>query len=228
MRRVILFRQRQIWMPTITGWLVLLLVGIAASILLAINLYSFLAPNAPVGARVLVVEGWLGPKELDQAILAFKNGKYERIVTTGGPVTEWPGVSLGTDYARLAAGYLAQHGISRDLITAVPAPYSAQERTFLSAVMFRESAKKMGIPLDAVDVFSAGPHARRSRLLFQMALGQQVRVGIMAARPADYAPEAWWRTSSGVEQMLFQAFGFVWVKCCFWPGPPGSQKELWD
>jgi len=213
-------------MPTISGWLFLLLVCVAICIFLANNLYGFLAQNAPVGARILVVEGWLGPEELEQAIQTFKNGKYERIVTTGGPVTEWPGVSLGTDYAVLAADYLAHHSVSRDLIDAVPAPRSKKERTFLSAVMFRESAQRLGISLDAVDVFSAGPHARRSRLLFQMALGQKVRVGVLSARPSEFDPDAWWRTSAGVEQMLFQSFGLVWVKCCFWPGPPGSQKEL--
>jgi hypothetical protein len=227
MARVTLFRQRQIWLPTISGWIFLLLISVSTSIFLANNLYAFLAPNAPVGARVLVVEGWLTPKELDQAIEAFKKGKYERIVTTGGPVTGWPGLLPDTDYAELAAGYLAQHGIQRDLIAAVPAPASAQERTFLSAVMFRESAQRLGITLDAIDVFSAGPHARRSRLLFQMGLGSDVHVGVFAARPGSFEPEAWWRTSTGVEQMFFQSFGYVWVKCCFWPGPHGSKKEKW-
>ena len=172
MKHVALFRQRQVWMPTIFGWILLLCICFAIGFLLAKNLYSFIAPNEPTGARVLVVEGWLAPQELDQAIKAFKKGKYERIVTTGGSVSGWPGLSQDTDYAGLAAGYLAQHGVRADLISAVPAPKSAQERTFLSAVMFRESAQRLGITLDAVDIFSAGPHARRSRLLFQMALGQ--------------------------------------------------------
>ncbi len=214
-------------MPTISGWFFLLLIFVATCIFLANNLYAFLAPNAPVGARVLVVEGWLGPEELEQVIQTFKNGKYERIVTTGGPVTGWLGVNHETDYAKLAADYLAHHGVSRDLISAVPAPKSAQERTFLSAVMFRESTQRLGISLDSVDVFSSGPHARRSRLLFQMALGQKVRIGVLSARPGEFDPDAWWRTSAGVEQMFFQSFGYLWVKCCFWPGPPGSRQEKW-
>ena len=214
-------------MPTVYGWLFLLLICFATGLLLANSLYSFLAPNEPASARILVVEGWLAPEELDQAIEAFRKGKYERIVTTGGPVAGWPGLSQDTVYAELAAGYLVQHGIRPDLIIAVPAPKSAQERTFLSAVMFREAARRLGITLEAVDVFSVGPHARRSRLLFQMALGQNVRVGVLAARPGSFEPDAWWRTSTGVEQMLFQSFGYVWVKCCFWPEPSGSRKELW-
>lgn len=227
MRRVTFFRRRQVWMPTIAGWMVLFFICFVAGLILANNLYAFLAPNQPAGARVLVVEGWLAPEELDQAMEAFKDGKYERIVTTGGPVTGWPGLSPDTSYAELAAGYLAQHGIRPEQITVAPAPKSAQERTFLSAVMFRESAKRLGLKLDAIDVFSTGPHARRSRLLFQMALGESVRVGVLAARPEGFEPETWWRTSTGVEKMFFETFGYVWVKCCFWPGPAGSKEEVW-
>ena len=227
MRRLTFFQKRQIWMPTLFGWLVLLLTCVAASFLLASNLYSFLALNEPVGARVLVIEGWLAPDELDQAIEAFRKGKYERIVTTGGPVSGWPGISQDTSYANLAADYLEHHGVAPDLVAAVPAPKSAQERTFLSAVMFRESVQRFGIKLDSVDIFSSGLHARRSRLLYQMALGPKVQVGVLAGRPDGYDPDAWWKTSKGVEQMIFQSFGFAWVKCCFWPGPPGSQDELW-
>lgn len=227
MIQIPLIRRRQIWLPTPAGWVFLLLLFIATGFLLANNIYSFLAPNQPVGARILVVEGWLAPGELDQAIEAYTKGSYERVVTTGGPVSGWPGLSQDGDYATLAASYLAQRGIRRELITAVPAPRSAQERTFLSAVMLREAAKKQEIALEAINVFSAGAHARRSRLLFQMALGQDVSVGVLAARPESYDPDAWWRSSTGVEQIFFQSFGYAWVKCCFWPGPPGSGNEMW-
>ncbi len=227
MGRISFFRQRQVWIPTFYGWLVLLLIGLVLAVVLRSSLYSFLAPNDPAGATILVVEGWLAPEELDQAIAAFKLGKYERIVTTGGPVSGWPGLSRDTSYAKLAAVYFEHHGVSPDLVAAVPAPRSAQERTFLSAVMFRESAQRFGITLDAVDIFSSGPHARRSRLLYQMALGPKVSVGVLAARPESFNADAWWQSSAGVEQMFFQSFGYVWVKCCFWPGPPGSRKELW-
>jgi hypothetical protein len=226
MTRFTLFRQRQIWMPTTVGWLFLLFACGVIGYLLSNNLYAFLAQKEPVGARVLIVEGWLAPEELDQAILAINMGKYQRIVTTGGPITRWHRMTTASDYANLAANYLGQHGVRPDLISAVPAPKSRQERTFLSAVAFRESAQRLGITLDAVDVFSAGPHARRSRLLFQMALGQDVRVGVLAARPENFEPDTWWRSSTGVEQMIFQSFGYVWVKCCFWPGPTGSLNEL--
>ena len=222
-----LFRQRRIWLPTIWGWLLLMVLGLVMSMLVVRNIYPFLAPNNPVGALVLVVEGWLAPDELDQAVQTFKTGSYQRVVTTGGPIVGWPKLFIHSNYAQLAADYLAQHGIPRDAILVVPSPASAQERTFLSAVVFRESAQKLGITLDTIDLFSSGAHARRSRLLFQMAFGPSVRVGILAARPEGYDPDSWWRTSSGAGAIVFQSIGLIWVKCFFWPGPPGSQQELW-
>ncbi len=189
------------------------------------NIYTFLAPNEPIGAHTLVVEGWLAPKELDQAIQTFKLGNYTRVFTTGGP-TEWPETKYG-NYAAMAADYLAQHGVPHDLILVVPAPPSAQERTFLSAVMLRESAQRLGIKRDAIKLFSSGAHARRSRLLFKMALGHEVSVGVLSARPQSYNSDTWWRSSEGVESIIFQSIGLVWVKSFFWPGPPGTQRELW-
>jgi uncharacterized SAM-binding protein YcdF (DUF218 family) len=227
MIRITFFRPRQIWMPTFFGWIFLLAIALVIALFVVRNIYAFLAQNEPVGARILVIEGWLAPEELDQAVQAFKKGGYERVVTTGGPISGWPELSLHSNYARVAADYLAQHGVPRDVIISVPTPASAQERTFLSAVVLRDSAQQLGITLDAIDLFSSGAHSRRSRLLFQMAFGQEVRIGVLAGRPDDYDPEAWWRSSSGVESMVFQSIGLLWVKCCFWPGPPGSQQELW-
>jgi uncharacterized SAM-binding protein YcdF (DUF218 family) len=234
MKRTILifFRPRQIWLPTFFGWLLLLVISLATCMFVALNIYSFLAQNEPVGARVLVVEGWLDPEGLEQAVVAFKRGRYERVVTTGGPIMGRPELLRYGTYARFAADYLAQHGIPHNVITAAPAPPSAQDRTFLSAVVLRDFARQQGLNLHAIDVFSSGTHARRSRLLFQMALGSEIRVGVFAAHPIGgygqyYPPENWWRSSSAAESIVMQSIGLIWVKCCFWPGPAGSKDELW-
>lgn len=225
MRHITLCRKTQIWLPTIWGWLIFLIIICVSCVFVVRNIYPFLAPNDPVRAQILVVEGWLSPQELYQAVKIFKMGGYTLVATTGGP-TDWPETKY-SNYAARAADYLAQHGVPSDVILVVPAPPSAQERTFLSAVMLRESARRLGLKLDAINLFSSGAHARRSRLLFKMALGSEVRIGVLTARPEDYNPDAWWRTSKGVESIVFQSIGLIWVKFCFWPGPPGSQQELW-
>ena len=76
------------------GWLVLGVVLLAAGFFFWRHIYGFLAPNEPApGARVLVVEGWMPRAELDQAVKIFRRGKYDRVVTTGGPIEEWWGVT---------------------------------------------------------------------------------------------------------------------------------------
>jgi uncharacterized SAM-binding protein YcdF (DUF218 family) len=228
MSHISLFRKRKIWLPTLYGWVLILLLGAMTGFLFVRHIYSFLAQNEPVGAHILVVEGWLAPVELDQAVLAFKKGHYERVITTGGPIIKgFTASSLHSNYAKRAADYLAQHGVPHDVIIIVPTPASAQDRTFLSGVILRESVEKLGINLDAIDLFSSGTHSRRSRLMFQLALGAKVPVGILAARPVDYDPDVWWRSSSGAESIVFQSVGLLWVKLFFWPGAPGSQQELW-
>jgi hypothetical protein len=109
MKRPALVRRRSVWLPTAWGWLTLLLVAGAGAVIAARNVYSFLATTEPVGARTLVVEGWLPPTELDQAIDVFRAGGYRRIVTTGGPISNeferW-----GADsYAERARSYLEEY-----------------------------------------------------------------------------------------------------------------------
>lgn len=227
MIRISLFRQSTIWLPTLWGWLSLLAIGLTMGVAGLRNLYPALAPNDPTGARILVVEGWLAPKELEQAVQIIRKDGYKQVVTTGGPIRGWPELSAQTNYAKTAAEFLAQRGVPRNMIFVVPAPESAQDRTFLSAVVLRDAAPQLGLNVDAIDLFSSGAHARRSRLLFQMAFGPKVRVGVLAAKPAEYEPDAWWRTSSGIESLILQSIGWAWVKCCFWPGPRGSKLERW-
>jgi hypothetical protein len=88
----LLFRRREVWVPTVWGAL-LMLFGFAATITLgARQLGSFLSLQEPAlerggrAARTLVVEGWLEGQELDRAAELFAGGGYERLITTGGPI----------------------------------------------------------------------------------------------------------------------------------------------
>jgi hypothetical protein len=228
--RVALVHRRLIWVPTIWGWLALLLIGTAIIALITRNLHSFLAPNAPVGARTLVVEGWLEPGELDQAVTAFRSRSYERIVTTGGPIHySWAPIQGPATFAERARDYLKKR-LPDASLTAVPAPDASRDQTYLSGVMVREWARRSGITFKKLDIFSSGVHARRSRLLYRLAFGPSVAVGVISARSAsNYDPNAWWRTTTGARIVLDEAIRLIWVECFFWPPPPGSheERELW-
>ena len=233
----LLFRRTQVWLPTLWGVVVLLLLSAAGLLGCAHLAYGFLAPHQPAttndgrGARTLVVEGWLDEAELGQAVAVFRSGRYERVLTTGGPIESWQGLLPWRNYAQRAAEHLRSHGLEGVPVLAVAAPASAQDRTYLSAVMVRDWAARSGLPLQAIDVFSAGVHARRSRLLYRMALGKGVEVGVIAAQPsAAYStidPQRWWASSAGAKATLGEALSLVWTTCCFWPAPAGSHEERW-
>ena len=218
-----LFRRRQVWLPTLWGALVLLAGAAVAVIALAHAANDFLAPVEPArgrsgaGARTLVVEGWMDESDLAQAVAAYRRGHYERVLTTGGPIEPWSDVGGWKTFAARAALYLRSHGLANAAVVAVPAPQTLQDRTYLSAVMVREWALRSGVALDAIDLFSAGVHARRSRLLYRMALGDAVEVGVIAAPTAGFDARRWWTSSAGTKAVLGETLGLAWTRCCFWP-----------
>jgi hypothetical protein len=184
-------------------------------------LYPYLAVNAPVGGPVLVVEGWLVASELDQAVVVFRGGGYKMVVTTGGPLHTWPEPPVDSTFAHQAADYLKTHGLGDVPIVPAPSPITDQDRTFHSALMVREQlrerARASGRRIDRLDVVSRGPHARRSRHLYELAFGEEAKIGVLAVHPQGYDERRWWRSSNGARDVLEQAVGLVWVACFFDP-----------
>src|SRR4051812_33080314 len=99
----VFIRRREIWLPTAWGWLVLLALAAAAIVLAPRPIYGLLAMDAPVGARILVVEGWMDPEDFDQAIATYRAKRYDLVLTSGGPVRTWPEPMRRGTYAELAA-----------------------------------------------------------------------------------------------------------------------------
>ena len=56
------------WGLTLKGWLLTICSFMAVSIFLGFNIYSFLAPVAPIKAEALVVEGWIDDDGIKGAI----------------------------------------------------------------------------------------------------------------------------------------------------------------
>jgi len=225
----VLFRRRQVWLPTAWGLLVLGAAAAAIAIWLAQSANAFLALDEPAvmpdgrGARVLVIEGWLDEDDLEQAVQIFRRGHYERVITSGGPIESF---SPFASFAERAADYLRHHGLGDVPLDAVPSPRTAQDRTFASAVWVRDWASKNGVSMDAFDVLTHDVHARRTRLLYRMAFGPAVQVGVLSTTSTEDT-KRWWTNSQAFKSLLGEAVSLSWTKCCFWPGPPGSHEERW-
>jgi len=226
-----LIRRRSIWLPTAWGWLLASLVA-AALLLLAFSLalprvHDFLAPDAPLGAEIAVVEGWMGPDELRAVVPILREAGHRRIVTTGGRIPDWADRLGAASYAELARQYLVEQGLAADDVVAIAAPDSAQDRTYLSAVYVRMWAAAQPSPPRTIDVVSAGAHARRSWRMYALAFGDAAQIGIRSVESTDYPAEAWWKTSAGARVVLSEGIGWLWSVLFFHPPSQGGTEELW-
>ena len=222
-----LFRRRAVWLPTPLGALLLLAVGALGLAAALRGVYPYLAQTAPVGHGLLVVEGWVPADVVAEAVTLFRRGGYEHLVAAGGPIENAICPCGFATYAERAAQLARSRGVEEDEISVVPAPASAQERTFLSAVSVRQWSEASGRTVSAVDVYSSGPHARRTRWLYQLAFGDAVEVGVIAGAPTGYEPRAWWRTNEGGRKVVGELLAWAWVRLFFHPGARGSWQEKW-
>jgi hypothetical protein len=218
-------------MPTWWGALVVLVLVGALGAATVPQLGTWLAPNAPApgregrGARILIVEGWLDDDVLDDALAAVRHGSYARVVTSGGPIETWREIQPWSSYAERAADHLRRHGLGAIPVVALPAPETAKNRTYLSALVVRDWMRSHDLAGEDVDLFSAGVHARRSRLVYRMAFGPDVEIGVLAARPRRYDLERWWETSEGAKSVIGELLNLAWTECCFWPQRPASAVD---
>jgi hypothetical protein len=210
-----LLRRKERWGLTPLSWSILLLALVGIVFWGSAAIYPFLAMTEPVEADALVVEGWLPDYALIGAANEFHSHPYHCLITTGGPVDIGESFAGYKTYAALSAATLSRLGVDSTKIIAVPSPRLKVNRTFASAISLSRWLKISGAKVHSLNLYSLGVHTRRSRLLFQRALGNTVPVGSIAAQDFSFNPDRWWRYSSGVEAVIFESVGYFYVKVLF-------------
>ena len=191
---------------------VLLWIGsflVVLTLLLQAN--AFLSKNEPLKSEILIVEGWLPDYALQQALKKFKAGKYKKIITTGGPLSVGSYLIEYKDYAHLAKATLVAMGVDKIDVVAVEAPDVKHERTYHSALALKKWMNKYNVHPENLNLVSLGPHTRRSTILFQKALGDEIQVGAIAIIPADYDPNSWYTSSEGMRTTINELVAYVYV-----------------
>ena len=214
------FVRRECWTLSGKAW-VLLSIAVFATVLSACcEVQSFLAVTKPARAKLLVVEGWIPAYALKQAIVEIGTGGYREVVTSGCLTNEDSGDRVGSTYADWGAQRLQRYGLSGVPITPVPCYVERRDRTYTSALAVKQWLEKNRPEATAIDVLTLDAHARRSRLLFQKALGDKIIVGIIAVPDVEYDPEHWWRSSEGVREILGEGIAYAYARFFFWPSAP--------
>lgn len=199
-----LLTRRNIWCPTLRGWILLLAIFIAPVLLWWFKGESYLSLTERVPAEILIVEGWLAPEELHAAGAEFVEGGYQYVVTTGRKV---PGKLVQPEwtFAEIAERELIQAGVPKDRIIAAPA--TDNESTWELAAAVKRTLQDRGLDPKGVNVFTWGIHGRLSHLSFARALEPGVRVGVISWHPEDYESIRWWHSSLRARALISETSG---------------------
>ena len=196
-------------------FLILIFLG---SRVIAIYAYPFFAINKPLHGDIMVVEGWLRGEELRSALQIYRTGKYNQIVVTGGTFAYNTAETLTSEWQ-----------IDPDLIKVVvrdmPNGQFERDRTFNSALGLRHWLLEAKKKEKKVDIVTRGHHARRSFILFKVALDGVAKVGVIAVPPYNYDPDYWHDSSAGFRAVIGEIIAYIYVKFIFTPEFPKNREH---
>jgi hypothetical protein len=182
------------------------------------ELCAFLTVNDPVNGGVLVIEGWAPPSVARAAIAEYHKHAYAGIYVTGEPFKEGdPFLNHYSNAADLMVDIVRKMGFPEKELHAVPSPAVGRDRTYTMARALKERLARDGVPASRINVFSSGPHSRRSRLLYEFAFGPGSKIGMVGVTPTDYEPDRWWTTSDGFRMVVGEFVAYIYARFLFHP-----------
>jgi len=222
-----IIRLKQRWGLSWHARLFVISVMLLAIYAVVLNVHPFLAVTHRANAKILVVEGWIDEYAIRAGADEFKTGDYEHIITTGGPVTGSGGYTNDYNtFASVGARRLKAAGVADESVQMVPSHVIGRDRTYSSAIALRRWLRDHNMPLRSLNVVAEDAHARRTRLLFQKALGNDVRVGIISIPNPDYDAKRWWRYSDGVREAIGESIAYIYAKLLFYPSTSLEQEKV--
>ena len=212
-----LLRRRQCLVPTLRGWLLAALLVAAVGLVAFLGIGPFLAVTDSVPGGVLVVEGWVPDYMLEAAIAEFKSDHYAKLFVTGIPLEQGAPLSEYKNFANTGAATLVKLGMSTNDVQAVPTGDTRRDRTYAMALTLKHWLREHDMAVTKVNLVTGGPHARRSRLLFEKAMGKGVTVGVIAIPDNGYDERHWWHSSQGVRTIISETLAYGYARLLFHP-----------
>src|SRR5438445_4119345 len=220
------FDRKERWSLSWRGRLIVASALLLVGALVLKGVYPFLAITHRVNANILVVEGWIHEYAIRAAVKEFQSNHYQRVFTTGGPVVGTGGyINDFYTSASVGADLLKKWGLPDERLQMVPSRVMDRDRTYGSAVALRDWFREHDMAVSSIDVVTEDIHARRTRLLFQEALGKNINVGIIAVPNPDYDARRWWRYSEGVRQVLAESIAYIYSRFFFYPSVSSPNKQ---
>jgi uncharacterized SAM-binding protein YcdF (DUF218 family) len=222
-----IIRLKERWRLSWHARLFVTAVTLLAIYAVVLNVHPFLAVTHRANAKILVVEGWIDEYAIRAAADEFKTGEYEHIITTGGPVTGNGGYTNDYNtFASVGARRLKAAGVADESVLVAPSHVIGRDRTYSSAIALWGWLRDHNMALQSFNVVTEGAHARRTRLLFQKALGNDFRVGIISIPNPDYDAKHWWRYSEGVREVIGEGIAYTYARVFSYQSEPSPEERL--
>jgi len=215
--KLTLIKEHTGYRMTVLGWLLILILISAAFFAFVVNLYPFLAPEKLPHRGLMVIEGWINDLALDEAVEIYRGGDYSKIICTGVPIDTGSYIQAFKSYPEMTASRLKKLDVNPDEIVIAIGDETNKDRTYVSAVALREAFIGYNIGETNIHLITTGPHGRRSRLLFQKALGKDYHIGITCLEDSGYDPERWYAYSEGVRKVTGEWIAYTYAKFFFHP-----------
>jgi uncharacterized SAM-binding protein YcdF (DUF218 family) len=210
--------RKERWGLSMRGRLAAGALSLALAWLMLIETHPFLAVTDRVDANYLVMEGWVHMFAAQTTAAEFRSGKYRGIFVTGSPVKGSGDYDKDSNTeAWVGADLLLRAGIPEGQLQRIARRQVDRDRTYGSALELKTWIQEHHPEVHAINVLTEDAHARRTRLLFQEALGPDIKVGVIAAPNPDYDPHHWWRYSEGVREITGETIAYLYAKFLFWP-----------
>ena len=220
-----LLTRKERWAFSWRGRLILASALLLVGALCIKGVYPFLAITHRVNANTLVVEGWIHEFAIRAAVKEFQSNHYQRVFTTGGPVVGSGGyINDFHTAASVGADLLTKNGLANESVQMVPSRVMDRDRTYGSAVALRNWFRDHNMVVPGINIVTEDLHARRTRLLFQKALGKDAQVGIIAVANMDYPANRWWYYSEGLKDVVSEFVAYLYARLFFF-APQAADPE---
>lgn len=191
------------------------------------NLNHYLSENDPIPSRLLVVEGFLPDYTLRNMMTEFYDGDYDKILISGKPIGQGYYLTGYKTSAQLMRTTLISMGIDSSLIHAISIPNTiSRDRTYCTGLLLQHWLDTTNSPLKRINVYTLGSHARRSKYLFQKAVGKDIEIGIISGEDRSYNQIKWWKSSKGFRTVINESLAYLYVRLFFHADAEDTLKEL--
>ncbi len=166
--------------------------------------FSFLSLNRPIKAQVLVIEGWLTDRMLKEAAGEFKRGKYSYCLVSGRSFS-----------SHMPMRVIIRSGIDSVAVKFTDAETRRGHNTYHIALASRQWLRMHDPAVSTLNVFTAGPHGRKSWIIFKRVFGHDYSIGVISSSIERNDTDLWWESEQGLCNVVKYGIGCIYAQ--FWP-----------